>query len=80
MIKNNKKRVLVTLSNNTAEKFEKMSKVRGLSKTELVSLWIDDFDSMKLENEQLKKQLQNNRIKETSLSKKVELLRKGVIK
>lgn len=40
MVKEDKKRVLVTLSEDKAEQFEKISKEKGLSKSALVTLWI----------------------------------------
>ncbi len=40
MVKEDKKRVLVTLSEDKAEQFEQISKEKGLSKSALVTLWI----------------------------------------
>ena len=80
MIKKGKKRVLITLLNEKVELFERISKIKGQSKSELVSSWIDKFDLIQLENEQLKKQLKNYQIKEASFIEEVKLLRKGIIR
>lgn len=40
--KDEKKRVMITLNNDVFEKLERLSKETGLSKSSLITLWIDE--------------------------------------
>ncbi len=42
MAKNEKKRVMVTLSNDVADKFDEIAKNMGLSKSGLVTVWVNE--------------------------------------
>jgi len=41
MVKDDKKRVMVTLSKEVADKFERIAKQMGLSKSGLVTVWVN---------------------------------------
>ncbi|CAA6376819.1 ribbon-helix-helix domain-containing protein [Staphylococcus capitis] len=40
--KDEKKRVMITLNNDVFEKLERLSKETGLSKSSLITLWINE--------------------------------------
>lgn len=42
MVSEDKKRVLITMSKEVAEQFENLSKEQGLSKSALVTLWVNN--------------------------------------
>lgn len=46
MSENKKKRVMVTLSKDVADKFDEVAKKMGLSKSGLVTVWINESEEV----------------------------------